>query len=229
MFFKKFLLEILHLLEKWVKSDNFFLSLFLILSIYSFIDVSIDVVTKDEIIYYDHIIVNFLNDIATRYSAGLAISITRLGSEYIIFLLLPLVSALLFFRYIREAVLLLLATGGSYFWNIIVKSIFDRARPVVGTPIIQPDGYSYPSGHAMISTCFYGTLIYLSFRYIKNQWLRNFACLFFGFIIFIIGLSRVYLGVHYPSDVLGGFMLGLFWLCLCILAYKIIPIKISKE
>ncbi|OGH99814.1 MAG: hypothetical protein A2104_06270 [Candidatus Melainabacteria bacterium GWF2_32_7] len=226
MIFKNFLLKVLFLLEEWVKSSYFFVTLFLIISLWSFIDIAIDVVTRDEITYYDKIIVSFLNNIASSSSTVFAIFITRLGAEYVSFLLIPIILGFLFFKHIKEALLVLISTGGGFCLNIIVKEIFDRARPVVGTPIVQVEGFSFPSGHAMIAICFYGVLIYLSFRYIKNKWLRRFSYIFFSTLILLIGLSRVYLGVHYPSDVLGGFSLGAFWLGICILIYRIFPLKL---
>ncbi|EKE03529.1 MAG: phosphoesterase PA-phosphatase related protein [uncultured bacterium] len=227
MLIKDYILKFLYLLELWVKSSYFFLSLFTIISLWKFIDIAIDVVTRDEITYYDKVIVGYLNNIASLYSTGLAIFITKFGAEYIVLFLLPVVLVFLLLKHIKEGFFLLITTGGAFILNNIVKILFDRARPVVGTPVIQETGYSFPSGHAMIATCFYGALIYLSYRYIKNKRLRIFSYIFFSVFILLIGLSRVYLGVHYPSDVLAGFSLGAFWLGLCILLYRVFPLTFS--
>lgn len=225
MVLKDYILKFLYLLELWVKSSYFFLSLFLIISFWKFADIAIDVVTRDEITYYDKVIVSYLNNIASSYSTEFAIFITRFGAEYIVLFLLPIVLVFLLLRYIKEGFFLLITTGGAFVLNSIVKVMFDRARPVIGTPVIQAEGYSFPSGHAMLAICFYGALIYLSFRYIKNKNLRIISYVFFSIFILLIGLSRVYLGVHYPSDILGGFSLGAFWLGLCILLYRLFPLK----
>jgi undecaprenyl-diphosphatase len=174
--------------------------------------------------YYDQVIFDFLSNTASDYMTDFMLFITRFGAEYVVFLMLSLVLVFLFFDRLKEALLLLIATGGAFFLNAFVKDIIDRTRPIVGIPVIQAEGYSFPSGHAMISICFYGVLIYLAFKYIKNIKLKYLIYLILGLLILFIGLSRVYLGVHYLSDVLGGFSLGIFWLSLCILFYRVISI-----
>ncbi len=96
---------------------------------------------------------------------------------------------------------------------LFLKLIFRRDRPL--TPLLDAaKGYSFPSGHAMISFTFYGLLIYLVWQNIKNQWLRIIFSVILGLLIFVVGLSRVYLRVHYASDVLAGFCVGCMWLLL---------------
>lgn len=95
--------------------------------------------------------------------------------------------------------------------NIILKLIFQRERPI-GYRLIEITGYSFPSGHAMISMGFYGLLIYLIFHYIKNKTLRNSLIIINILIIILIGISRVYLGVHYLSDVLTGYSVSIIYL-----------------
>lgn len=73
-------------------------------------------------------------------------------------------------------------------------------------------GYSFPSGHSMVSMAFYGLLIYLIWKNCANPKLRNSLCFFLALLIPLIGLSRVYLGVHYASDVIGGFVVSLVYL-----------------
>lgn len=92
----------------------------------------------------------------------------------------------------------------------VLKFIFSRTRPL--TPLLGPAlGYSFPSGHSMMSFSFYGLLIYLTYRYLRPplKWvlIPVLACL-----IFLIGLSRIYLRVHYASDVIAGFSMGILWL-----------------
>lgn len=95
----------------------------------------------------------------------------------------------------------------------LLKFIFRRNRPL--TPLLDAaKGYSFPSGHAMISFTFYGLLIYLVWKNVKALWLRIILSILLGLLIFVIGLSRVYLRVHYASDVLAGFCVGCMWLLL---------------
>jgi len=95
--------------------------------------------------------------------------------------------------------------------NLSLKYLFNRPRPSVEHLVVAKHS-SFPSGHAMGSMLFYGTLIFLAYRYIDNKVMRWFIQLTFGVIILLIGTSRIYLGVHYPTDILGGYLLGACWL-----------------
>ena len=96
-----------------------------------------------------------------------------------------------------------------------LKYIFRRNRPL--TPLLQEaGGYSFPSGHAMISFTFYGLLIYLVWQNVKKSWLKLLMTFGLTLLIFIIGVSRVYLRVHYASDVIAGFCVGCMWLLLSV-------------
>ena len=104
----------------------------------------------------------------------------------------------------------LIAICGSYLFYTISKIIIHRSRPDIAYYI--ENGFSFPSGHATIAVAFYGFIIYILFRQLKH-WKTKANILFVGLlIIFGVGLSRVYLGVHYLSDVWGGYLLGALWL-----------------
>lgn len=95
--------------------------------------------------------------------------------------------------------------------NFGIKNIVRRTRPE-GFRIIEESGYSFPSGHSMVSMAFYGLLIYLIYKKVDNKYLKNCLIILLSIIILLIGLSRIYLGVHYTSDVLAGFLLGISYL-----------------
>ena len=98
--------------------------------------------------------------------------------------------------------------------NFILKQLFQRPRPDL-LKLIEIGGYSFPSGHSMSSISFYGFLIYLSMKYIKH-WSKYCIIGTLSLLVLAIGISRIYLGVHYASDVLGGFIIGFGWLVLFI-------------
>ncbi|MGV3704328.1 MAG: phosphatase PAP2 family protein [Arcticibacter sp.] len=101
----------------------------------------------------------------------------------------------------------------------LLKLLFNRPRPLI--PLLEPaHGLSFPSGHAMTSITFFGLFIYLTSSYVKNVFLRVFLIVLLLSFILTIGYSRVYLRVHYPSDVLAGYCMGTVWLIFCLWTLK---------
>ena len=101
--------------------------------------------------------------------------------------------------------------------NQLLKRILQRPRPTEYR-IIEETGYSFPSGHSMISMAFYGYLIYLIYKYVKNKYIKWISIVLLSILICSIGISRIYLGVHYTSDVLGGFLISISYLIIYISA-----------
>lgn len=101
--------------------------------------------------------------------------------------------------------------------NLVLKNILQRPRPT-DYRIINETGYSFPSGHSMISMAFYGYLIYLIYKYVKNKYIKISLIAFLSILIVLIGISRIYLGVHYTSDVLAGFLISISYLVIYISA-----------
>ena len=99
--------------------------------------------------------------------------------------------------------------------NQLLKRILQRPRPTEFR-IIEETGYSFPSGHSMISMAFYGYLIYLIYKYVKNKYVKWISIIILSILICSIGISRIYLGVHYTSDVLGGFFISISYLVIYI-------------
>lgn len=100
--------------------------------------------------------------------------------------------------------------------NFILKLIFSRQRPL-SYMLIDESGYSFPSGHSMVGIAFYGMIIYITYKLIKKVWLRRIFTISLAVLITLIGFSRIYLGVHYPSDVIAGFAFGYMFLILFLL------------
>lgn len=95
--------------------------------------------------------------------------------------------------------------------NTLLKAVVQRPRPE-GFRLVAESGYSFPSGHSMVAMAFFGLLIWMIWRYHKRDAMRIVWCVFFGLVIAAVGMSRIYLGVHYASDVIAGFCVSLAWL-----------------
>jgi undecaprenyl-diphosphatase len=95
--------------------------------------------------------------------------------------------------------------------NQVLKYIVQRPRPD-GFRLISETGYSFPSGHSMVSVAFYGLCAWMVWTYERDRIMRWACCLSFAFIIVVVGMSRIYLGVHYASDVIAGFCVSIAWI-----------------
>ncbi|PZE21738.1 phosphatase PAP2 family protein [Paenibacillus xerothermodurans] len=126
-------------------------------------------------------------------------------SGFIMFILYTLLG----FR--RELIFFLWVTVGSALLNVALKSIFQRTRPDINR-IIDASGYSFPSGHSMAAFSVYGVVTFLLWKHIHNKAARVALLCAAAAMILVIGISRVYLGVHYPSDVVGAYLASGFWL-----------------
>ena len=100
---------------------------------------------------------------------------------------------------------------GALALNVVLKQIVQRPRPD-GFRLIAESGYSFPSGHSMVSMAFFGLLVWMVWTYEKDKTMRLVWCTLFSLVIVMVGVSRIYLGVHYASDVLAGFCVSLLWL-----------------
>ena len=144
--------------------------------------------------------------------------ITKFSNEFMI-LLICFVSFIVF-KNKKYGLLIFLNAFLIFLINYILKSIFIRPRPF-DLMLIFENGYSFPSGHAMVSLSFYGFIIYLINKLNLDKKTKIFFSILLIILILLIGLSRIYLGVHYPSDVLAGYIISL--------AYLIIYITIGEK
>jgi membrane-associated phospholipid phosphatase len=144
--------------------------------------------------------------------------ITLIGNPLTVGVLSLAVGVFLFVRHSRRRLYAFIATmAGGTILNFVLKDAFHRARPTEVVHLVSAGGYSFPSGHSMGSILFFGGLAYvLFFSTEKNFWQRLTAVLFCFITVLMIGFSRVYLGVHYLSDVVAGYTAGLCWLGICI-------------
>jgi undecaprenyl-diphosphatase len=145
----------------------------------------------------------------------LMLAATRTGSATPMTVLTVLaLGALLVVRRPREARFLVLGAGGSLLLNVLLKLAFHRARPSAELPYLlsRPTSWSFPSGHTMGATGVIGSLVVITYALHARRSARAFATALGVCAIALVGLSRVYLGAHYPSDVLGGLLASAAWL-----------------
>jgi undecaprenyl-diphosphatase len=138
-------------------------------------------------------------------------ALTFLGSIGFLFVLFLVIVAIFFVAgWKRAAIWLAVAVGGSVVLDVSLKLAFHRARPApfFGT---APQTFSFPSGHALSSLCFYGALAGLCCARIQSRVARVLIWVASSLLVAGIGLSRIYLGVHYPTDVIAGYLAGAIW------------------
>ncbi len=163
----------------------------------------------------------YRNPLAIKFFTG----ITFLGNTSTIVVLAVLVSAVFLFTHKKWHILMFLfAIMSSEACTFLVKILVHRQRPQ--NAVMLENSFSFPSGHATIAIAFYGFLIYLLLIKIKNKIVRKILWLGGITLIFLIGFSRLYLGVHFVSDVLVGYLIGLLWL---IIGIKLTNLKMYKE
>jgi undecaprenyl-diphosphatase len=157
--------------------------------------------------------------IGARHTPGhtaIMAEITPLGTGIVVLMIVGITTAFLWHtEHKYSARMLLAATAGSILLNNVLKLYFNRARPDVFEWGTHAASSSFPSGHAMSATVVYGTVAYLLARLQKHVWSRTITLLAAVVIVALICLTRLYLGVHYPSDVLAGIIIGLAWSGFC--------------
>ena len=184
-----------------------------IVSILSVIFILLTVlVVFDKTRSFDMMFYNFLMNFRCDMLDNYFIFITKFGD--VAFILGLIFGVVVYFRN-KESVLYALLAADCTITNKIIKHIIKRERPNI-LRLIKQGGYSYPSGHAMISMCMYGYAIYTINTYVKNKKLKKILNILLGVLIISIGLSRVYVGVHYISDVIAGYILAIIILILYI-------------
>lgn len=166
-------------------------------------------VFEDEIMKLDTIGYNLISNIINPSITPIAIVITSIGGAIVIAALAIDVLILVKNRKISFSIILNLVIATIL--NIILKNIVQRPRPDEYR-LITETGYSFPSGHSMVSMAFYGYFIYLTFKYLKNKKIKVLLITFLSILIILIGITRIYLGVHYTSDVIAGFLISICYL-----------------
>ena len=198
------------------KKTYYAISIIVVLLIIAITIITTKIVIKRELLIdtlaYDFIVLKLRNDTLTPIMKIIT-ELSNTRTIIIIAIILTIVVSL--WKNIKIASLIPINLWIIAIINQILKHIFQRPRPI-GFRLIDIGGFSFPSGHAMGSTAFYGLLIYLSYKLIKNKTIRIISIIINTLIIIGIGISRIYLGVHYCSDVIVGISLSFMYLIIFI-------------
>jgi membrane-associated phospholipid phosphatase len=189
----------------------------LALGLWGFGALSEDVLTGDPLVAFDARLADWLHEHRVGAVTVVMRAVTTLGSAPV---LISFAAAVLVWLLSRrrwgEAGLVLLATVGAELLTTGLKVGFGRERPFFPDPLATETSFSYPSGHATVSLALYGALAVLLVRAHPTR--RAPIMVGAGALVLLIGFSRLYLGVHFLSDVLAGFSAGMVWLTLCVIA-----------
>ena len=158
----------------------------------------------DKISFLDNWFYNLLMSFRCEFLDNYFTGVTRFGDVGMVMFILLLF--LIIFKD-RRGIFLNISAIASVGINYVLKLIIRRDRPN-GLRLVKQGGFSFPSGHTMISVCVYGYLLYIVKSSVKNKFLRYFLSILLVILILSIGISRVYVGVHYFSDVLAGYLLA---------------------
>lgn len=154
--------------------------------------------------------------IGPRWMVGGALDITALGSATVLGLTVAVVAGFLLLQGLwRRALIVIAASFGGWFINGALKQLFQRPRPDVVPHLRDVMTMSFPSGHALQSAVVYLTLGALTMRFATRRLTKFYCMAVAGTATVLVGVSRVYLGVHYPTDVIAGWLIGLSWALLC--------------
>ncbi|MGE5943887.1 MAG: phosphatase PAP2 family protein [Flavobacteriales bacterium] len=184
-----------------------------------------DTLSTDVLANYDKQITDYVISYRSPMLTDYFIFVTHVGDFYgyaVVIGISIFVSLVIFKKrkYVVQIVLVLALSGLS---NWILKRAINRARPSI-EHLVAVETLSYPSGHAMAAISFYGFLIYLFYIFKMNRVVKYSVIFLLILLILSIGVSRIYLGVHFPSDIAGGFIAGAIWVVFCVVIFNMIEV-----
>jgi undecaprenyl-diphosphatase len=179
---------------------------------------------------FDDAAMRFMGSHQVPWIGNIMVEVTTLGTGIVVAMIIAVSALFLWlYDYKNSSTLLLVTTIGGLLLNNVLKLGFDRPRPQFfdwGTHAMTS---SFPSGHAMSAAIVYPTVAYLAARLQKSGWWRVVTMLVATFLVALISVSRVYLGVHYPTDVLAGVVVGLAWSAFCMTTLEVAQLYAKRN
>lgn len=178
-------------------------------------------ISDQKIIRFDSFVIAKIQGLESPTLTTVMKFFTFIGSGTFV-IILSLILMLFLYKVLHhriELILFIAAIMGSAVINLVLKDTFRRIRPDLHR-LIDISGFSFPSGHAMNAFTVYGIISFLLWRHIPNKGGRSLLIFISIVMILAIGISRIYLGVHYPSDIIGGYFASGFWLATAIWVFQ---------
>lgn len=201
---------------------------FSIASLVIFAIVSKDVLQQQTLLF-DESVSRAIYALRTPSLTQTMIFISLLGADILVFITGVVTILLAWKKHTHEAILFLTVLAIGLFINVLLKAIFQRPRPEFDPILDLSSSYSFPSGHAMNAFIFYTVVSYFVYHFTHNKVLSIFVTIFSLVLILLIGFSRVYLGVHFPSDVIAGYIAGFFVFVTAIVLEKTIAFRTMTQ
>lgn len=179
-------------------------------------------ISEQKLAGFDSWVTGVVQSVITPGLTSVMLFFTFVASTWSLVTLAVISAVLMLWQHKRwEALFLLIALGGGTLFNLFLKWLFQRERPTLHR-LVEETGYSFPSGHSMAAFIFFGMLAMLLFLFVASRATKMVIVVFTAFLVLLVGVSRIYLGVHYPSDVLGGFAAGGAWLGISLVGLKMV-------
>jgi undecaprenyl-diphosphatase len=204
---------------------GFYLTIGIVIALFFtalFFNIVKDYTSQEKIIKFDLRVINMVSIFRTEHLNQVMLFITYLAKgEIIVVGVIILGLILILLKNWRFLNALLISVLGGEFFVWIIKNLVERPRPPLTNALVTETSYSFPSGHTFVAISFYGLLVYFIIQSEKNKFLKIVSFLLGVILIVGVGISRIYLGAHWPSDVLASFAAGIAWLSLIITFLKI--------
>lgn len=170
---------------------------------------------------FDMKIIDEIQEMKEPYLTSIMRFFSYIGNTVSVMIISLIILVILYivFKQRKELILFIIVLVGSTGFNLLLKALFQRERPTLYT-MIEEEGFSFPSGHSMAALSLYGIVSFLLWRHIPKKMGRVVLILTSTAFILIIGFSRIYLGAHFPSDIIGAYLFSGFWLLLCIWGFR---------